>query len=295
MSSVEPMTAPAPAALPSRYLPRDFAVSRPVALLAGKGVYPRLAVEAMQAAGVPVRLVAFTGETEAELIARFPEAQRAEVKVGQLGKLLRVLRELEAGYVLMAGQITPGRLFRGLHPDLKAVRMLAGLKARNAETIFGAISDEIAATGIEVLDARAFMDDHIAAAGLLTPGRARLDRAEIARGAHLVKELARLDIGQGLVLRRGTVIAVEAFEGTDAMLRRAGDIGGAGAVFFKASKPSQDFRFDVPVVGLRTLATLRTAGIRHVCVEAEHTLLLEKELLLERARQESIQVYGFDT
>ena len=149
----------------SAYLPRDFDPRLPVALVAGQGVYPEIAARSVRAAGVPLRLMAFEGETSPGLIAGFPERERRTVLVGQLGKMLRGLRDMEAGYVLMAGQITPRRLFKGLHPDLKAARILLSLKRRNAETIFGAIAAEIEALGITILDARAFLDDELAAPG----------------------------------------------------------------------------------------------------------------------------------
>ena len=121
----------------SRFLPNDFDADRPLALIAGRDTYPALLAERARAAGVPVRLIELQGETSPELIDSFPDDKKAVVKVGQVGKLLKVLKKFDAGYAVMAGQVTPGKLFRGLHPDLKAVRLLAGLDRRNAETIFG--------------------------------------------------------------------------------------------------------------------------------------------------------------
>ncbi|HEY5079183.1 MAG TPA: DUF1009 domain-containing protein, partial [Opitutaceae bacterium] len=124
----------------SAFLPAGFDPARPVALIAGQGVYPQLLARAIRAAGVPLRLIAFEGETDPQLTASVPEADRRQVLVGQVGKTLRALEDLGAGYALMAGQITPRRLFKGLHPDLKAATMLLSLKRRNAETIFGAVA-----------------------------------------------------------------------------------------------------------------------------------------------------------
>src|SRR6185312_5154570 len=127
----------------SAFLPAGYDPARPVALIAGQGAYPQLVAQAIRAAGIPLKLIAFEGETAPELVAAFPEADRRQVLVGQVGKTLKVLREFGAGYALMAGQITPRRLFSGLHPDLKAAAILLSLKRRNAETIFGAICQEI--------------------------------------------------------------------------------------------------------------------------------------------------------
>ena len=145
----------------SKFLSSQFD-GRPIGLIAGKGHYPVLMAQRLISAGHSVRLIAFEGETEPELIDSFNADQRALIKVGQLGKLLKALNKLDCGYALMAGQVTPKRLFHGLHPDLKALSMLNRLKVRNAETIFGAIALEIEALGIQMLDARTELDDQLA-------------------------------------------------------------------------------------------------------------------------------------
>ena len=151
----------------------------------------------------------------------------------------------------MAGQVTPGKLFKGLHPDLKAIRMLAGLDRKNAETIFGAIGDEIEKVGVHLLDARVFMDEDMAEEGIMVKGKERIETQHFSHGIEIARENARLDVGQGVVVSRGTVLAVEAFEGTNAMLDRAGTLEPKIALFVKLGKPKQDTRFDVPVFGLK--------------------------------------------
>ena len=126
--------------LPSTFLPPGFDARKPVALIAGQGIYPQLVAAAIRRSGIPLRLNAFEEETRPDLVASFHESERCTLLVGQLGRMLKTLREFGAGYAIMAGQISPRRLFKGLHPDLKAVRILASLKRRNAETIFGAIA-----------------------------------------------------------------------------------------------------------------------------------------------------------
>jgi len=152
----------------SAFLPADFDPKRPIALIAGQGVYPQLVAAAVQRAGIPLRLVAFDEETRPELVASLPESDRRTLLVGQVGKMLKALKEFDAGYAIMAGQITPRRLFKGLHPDLKATKILLSLKRRNAETIFGAIASEITDLGVTLLDARSFLDAHLATPGVMT-------------------------------------------------------------------------------------------------------------------------------
>ena len=157
----------------SRFLPDTFDAKRTVALIAGQGLYPVLLAERARKAGISIRLIELKGETSSDLVASFAENDRATVKVGQVGKLLKELKGLNAGYAVMAGQVTPGKLFKGLHPDLKAVRMLASLERKNAETIFGAIGDEIEKAGVHLLDARVFMDEDLANEGMMVKGKDR--------------------------------------------------------------------------------------------------------------------------
>jgi DUF1009 family protein len=277
----------------SSFLPATFDARRPLVLIAGQGVYPVLVAAAVRAAGVPLRLVAFEEETRPELISSFTRDQYRLLKVGQLGHMLDALRDFDAGYALMAGQITPRRLFKGLHPYLKATRILLSLKRRNAETIFGAIAREIEALGVTLLDARAFLDDQLATEGCMTGRRFPIEQEYIDHGVQIARECARLDIGQGCVVRKGTVLAVEAFEGTDEMLRRAGGFKTDEALFVKTVKTRQDWRFDVPCFGLRTLETMREAQLTAAALEAGKVIILEKPAVLEQARTWGISLLGF--
>lgn len=278
----------------SAFLPPGFDPRRPVALIAGQGVYPMLVAAAVRAAGIPLRLVAFEEETRPELVASFAKADHRMLKVGQLGHMLDALKEFGAGYALMAGQITPRRLFKGLHPDLKATRILLSLKRRNAETIFGAIAREIEALGVTLLDARSFLDDQLASPGCMTGRKFPIDPEYVAHGVQIARECARLDIGQGCVVRKGTVLAVEAFEGTDEMLRRAGGFKTDESLFVKTVKSRQDWRFDVPCFGLRTLETMREAHLACAALEAGKVLILEKPAVLQQAKAWGIQLFGFE-
>lgn len=278
----------------SSFLPATFDLQKPVVLIAGQGIYPGLVAAALRRASVPVKLIAFDEETRPDLVASFPEADRRTILVGQLGKMLRAIEHFGAGYAYMAGQISPRRLFRGLHPDLKATRILLSLKRRNAETIFGAIAAEIEALGVSLLDARSFLDDQLATPGVMTGSRFPIEREYIDHGVHLAREIARLDIGQGVVVRKGTVLAVEAFEGTDDMLRRAGSFKATQTLFVKTVKANQDYRFDVPVFGQRTLETMREAGLAAAALEAGKVIMLDRPAILAQARTWGIHLLGFE-
>ncbi|MFT3870188.1 MAG: UDP-2,3-diacylglucosamine diphosphatase LpxI [Nibricoccus sp.] len=278
----------------SAFLPKDFDPKKPVALIAGQGVYPILIANAIRRAGVPLRLIAFEEETRPDLVNSVPDDERRTLLVGQLGKALKTLEQFKAGYALMAGQITPRRLFKGLHPDLKAARILFSLKRRNAETIFGALVAEIEKLGIHMLDARAFIDDHMASPGVMTGGKFPIEKDYVDHGIHIARESARLDIGQGCVVRKGTVLAVEAFEGTDAMIRRAGEFKTDNALFVKTVKANQDYRFDVPCFGLRTLETMREAGLQTAALEAGKVIMIDKPAVLAQAKSWGISLLGFE-
>lgn len=277
----------------SRFLPPDFDVSRPLVLIAGQGLYPQLVAQSIRAAGLELRLVAFEEETRPALVDSFAPEHRVQIKVGQLGKMLKALQTFNAGYALMAGQITPRRLFKGLHPDLKATRILFSLKRRNAETIFGAIADEMDAIGVQLLDARSFLDDHLAPIGTIGAKRFPIEQEYLDHGIQIARECAKLDIGQGCVVRNGTVLAVEAFEGTDEMIKRAGGFKTENALFVKTVKSKQDYRFDVPCFGHRTLESLREAAIRAVALEADNVIILDRPAVAQQARDWGISIFGF--
>ncbi|MFM7742707.1 MAG: LpxI family protein, partial [Verrucomicrobiota bacterium] len=245
----------------SRFLPPGFDPGQTVVVIAGKGRYPSLLADCARERGATVKLVSFEGETDPALVATFAPADRRAVPVGKLGQLLDALKELGAGGAVMAGQVTPRKLFTGMVPDLKLIALMASLKERNAETIFGAVSAEIEKLGVRMLDARAFLDDHLAAPGCMTGWTCGIGDDQLAFGARMAREMARLDVGQSVVTASGTVIAVEAFEGTDNMLRRCAQTGGKEMLLTKTAKHAQDWRFDVPCFGLRTLESMAEGGV----------------------------------
>ncbi|MFP4261599.1 MAG: LpxI family protein [Opitutales bacterium] len=276
----------------SNYLPDDFS-QKPIGLIAGKGDYPRITAERILEGGLPLRLIAFRDETAPELLSLVDSADRRQIKVGQLGKMLKSLQEMGCAYALMAGQITPKRLFRGLHPDLKALSILNRLEIKNAETIFGAIAAEIEKTGIQMLDARAFIDDQLAHRGLMTGGRQKAAAGYLSHGIRIAKAISEEDIGQGCVVRKGTVLAVEAYEGTDPMLERAGSFQTDGKIFVKTVKRAQDYRFDVPVFGQRTLDLMHSSKISTAALQAGSVIMLDKASLIQKAKALKIELIGY--
>ena len=244
-----------------------------------------------RAAGVRnIVVAAFENETDPSIE---PLVDGLEwMRVGQLGRMLKFLKESGAKHAVMSGQIAPKNLFN-LRPDLKAFLLLAKLKERNAESIFGAIAEAMSNVGVELLPATRFMEEHLAPAGLIAgPEPGRKGRADLDYGFRIAKESSRLDIGQTVVVQGGTVLAVEAFEGTNAAILRGGALGKKGAVMVKVSKPGQDLRFDVPVIGPITLQVAAEAGLSAIGIEAGQTLLLEGQRLRALANERKITIYG---
>src|ERR1043166_6269167 len=170
---------------------------------------------------------------------------------------------------------------------------MAKLKQRNAESIFAAIADELAKTGVELLPATTFLEDSLAQPGLIAgPKLSRREEEDVDLGWKIAKETARLDIGQTVIVKNGAILAVEAFEGTNEAIKRGGALGRKDAVMVKVAKPHQDLRFDVPVIGMETIQTARDARIRVIAVEAGKTLLLEKETVFKMADEHRISIFG---
>jgi DUF1009 family protein len=262
-------------------------------IIAGNGRYPILLAEAARARGVKrIAIVGFSGETAPEVEKLADDYTK--LRVGQLGGLCNYFRDQKITQAIMAGQIAPRNLF-DLLPDLKGALLLAKLKERNAETIFAAIADELKKAGVELLPATTFLEDCLPEPGHIA-GPKLTDRQldDVALGFRVAKETSRLDIGQSVVVKKGTVVAVEAFEGTDAAMERGGRLGKGDVVLVKVSKPNQDFRFDVPVIGTRTMERARDCDVKVIACEARRTLLLDRKLVLEQAARWKISLFAAD-
>jgi DUF1009 family protein len=258
-------------------------------IIAGNGVYPRLLAAAARKAGV-ARIVAaaFTNETDPALTEHVDVIEW--MRVGQLGRLLKFFRAQKILHAIMAGQIAPKNLF-DLHPDVKALLLMAKLKQRNAESIFAAIADELAKAEVELLLATTFLEDSLAQPGLIAgPKLSGREEKDVDLGWKIAKEIARLDIGQTMIIKNGTIIAIEALEGTNEAIKRGGALAGEGAVMIKVAKPNQDMRFDVPVIGLETIRIAAEAKLRVIEVEGGKTLLLEREAIVDLAMRSKITI-----
>lgn len=260
-----------------------------LALIAGRGNYPLLLARAARAQGVKrIFVVAFKGETGRAIETEADETVR--LHVGRLGALIDELKRSGAQHVIAAGQINPKNLFC-VRMDKTLLDLLKSLPVKNAHTIFGGITAEIEKNGIQFLPASSFMQDYMPAAGLLAaraPDARELNDIEIGR--RVIKDTSHLDIGQTVVVKEGMVLAVEAFEGTDRAIRRGGKLGGRGAVVVKVPKIGHDMRFDIPVIGIRTLESLKKAKASCLAIEEGGAILLEKEELIRRANALNIAV-----
>src|SRR5213075_2827128 len=260
-----------------------------VGIMAGNGVYPQLVAAAARKTGVKKIVAAgFTDETDPLL------RQHVDVlewmRVGQLGRLLKFFRAQHIHHAIMAGQIAPKNLF-DLRPDMKAMMLLAKLKQRNAESIFAAIANELATLEVDLLPATTFLEDSLAHSGLIAGPKLSLrEQEDVELGWKVAKEIARLDIGQTVIVKNGTIVAVEALEGTNETIKRGGNFARKGAVMVKVAKPNQDMRFDVPVIGVETIRNAADAKLRAIAIEAGKTLLLEKDAIIDLANCSKLSI-----
>jgi UDP-2,3-diacylglucosamine hydrolase len=258
-------------------------------IIAGNGVYPRLLADGARKTGVKkIIAAAFTNETDPVL------AQHVDLiewmRVGQLNRLLKFFNQNKVHHAIMAGQIAPKNLF-DLRPDWKALMLLGKLKQRNAETIFAAIADELANVEVDLLPATTFLEESLAPSGLIAgPKLSRQEQDDVELGWKIAKEIARLDIGQVIIVKNGTVVAVEALEGTSETIKRGGALAREGAVMVKVAKPNQDMRFDVPVIGLETIRIAAEAKLRVIAIESAKTLLLERDAIIDLANRANISI-----
>ena len=258
-------------------------------IIAGNGVYPRLLADSARKAGVKkIVAAAFIGETDPALAQHVDPLEW--MRVGQLNRLLKFFRAQDIHHAIMAGQIAPKNLF-DLRPDWKVLVLLGKLKERNAESIFAAIADELAKIDVDLLPATTFLEDSLAPSGLVAGTKlSRHEEEDVDLGWKIAKEIARLDIGQTVIVKNGTIVAVEAFEGTNETIKRGGALARAGAVMVKVAKPNQDVRFDVPVIGVETIRFATDAKLRVIAIEAGKTLLLEREAIVDLAKGAKISI-----
>lgn len=271
--------------------------TRRLGLIAGAGTLPVEAARRLRDEGFSIAAVGFEGLTDDALAAELPEAALKRVRLGQLGALASALEALTVERVLLLGKVPKSLVFEGsplVEPDAEALGLLAGLAERGDEPLMAAIAAWLEGRGFELAAQQAVLESMLASRGPLArrePSAA--ERADFEVGRQAVSALGRFGIGQSVVVKQRCVLAVEAAEGTDATIRRAGELGGAGATVVKAARPGQDLRFDLPAVGPETLRVMRRAGASCLAVEAEACLLIDAEGIAAEAAESDIACFGF--
>ncbi|HKX28769.1 MAG TPA: UDP-2,3-diacylglucosamine diphosphatase LpxI [Blastocatellia bacterium] len=258
-------------------------------LIAGNGRFPFLVLEGARAEGVEMAVAAIKEETDPSIAALASAVEW--ISVGHLNKLIKFFRNHGVTHAIMAGQVKHVQIFKlNALPDLRMARLLTRLKRRNTDALIGAVAGELESEGITLIDSTTFLQPMLARAGVLTkrsPNKHEL--ADIEYGLHVALELARLDLGQTIVVKNQAVVALEAMEGTDATIRRAAElVRGRALTVVKVAKPNQDMRFDVPVIGLNTIETLKTCNVTAMSLTADKTLIFDLKETLAAANQARI-------
>jgi DUF1009 family protein len=270
-------------------------------LIAGNGRFPFMVAAGARRAGVSLSVAAIREETDPELEN---EVERLTwVGIGQLGKMIRFFKGEGVEKAIMAGQVKHVQIFSRAVPDARMLKMLLTLPRRNTNSLIGAVANELASEGIDLIDSTYFLQDSLPQAGSLTNRKPNsAERADVEYGLEVAREMAALDLGQTIVVRGKACVAIEAMEGTDETIRRAGELlrgrqsakrlrlTSGSLTVLKLSKPDQDMRFDVPVVGIPTLETMIAAGATCLCITAGKTLMFDREEMIALANKHKIAI-----
>jgi DUF1009 family protein len=266
-------------------------------LIAGNGRFPFLVLEAARQMGHEVTVVAIKEEAfkdlEAAAAAPGPPATVHWISLGQLGGWLEILKRAGVTQAVMAGQVKHVKIFGGIVPDLTALSVLTKLKSRNTDAIIAAVADVMRDNGVELVDSTALLTPMLASPGLMAERSPTQDeQKDLDFGYRMADAIAALDIGQTIAVKHQAVVAVEAMEGTDETIARAGHLAGPGVSIVKVAKPGQDMRFDVPVVGLATIQAMRIAGATVLSLDAGKALMFERDTMLASANEAGIAIVG---
>jgi DUF1009 family protein len=265
-------------------------------LIAGNGRFPFLVLDAARAMGHDVTVIATKEEAFADLNEAAASA-RAEIhwiSLGELGKCITLLKSAGASHAVMAGQVKHTKIFAGgIVPDAKFLSVLMKLPFRNTDGLIGAVASVLKDEGIELIDSTSLLTPMLASAGVMTKRPpTREVQEDLAFGYEMADAIAGLDIGQTIAVKHRAVVAVEAMEGTDEVIARAGHLAGPGVCIVKVAKPKQDMRFDVPVVGLATVQAMRVAGVAALSIDAGKTLMFERDEMIKSADEAGITIVG---
>jgi len=264
-------------------------------LIAGNGRFPFLVLDAARGAGHDVTVIGLKEETFpelADLAAAPPPAAMHWISLGQLGACIDVLKRAGVTQAVMAGQVKHTKLF-DIRPDWALGRVLMRLASRNTDSIISGVADVLRDNGIELLHSTAFLQPLMAASGVLTRRQpTEAESSDLAFAYRIADAVAGLDIGQTIAVKAAAVVAVEAMEGTDAVIARAGRLAGAGVCVVKVAKPNQDMRFDVPVVGVPTIEAMKDAGATLLSIDAGRTLMIDGDAIVKAADAAGICIVG---
>lgn len=271
-------------------------MSEPLGLIAGNGTFPFLVLRAARQAGHPVVVVAIEGEAWADLeplASQLGHTTFTWISLGQLGKCIRTFTDAGVKRAVMAGQVKHVKLFGGVLPDMTLLKVLTRLRAKNTDALIAAVADVLQDHGVTLMDSTALLPELVAGAGVLSETRpTEAMEKDFEFGARMAELVAGGDIGQTVVVKDRAVVAVEAMEGTDAVIARAGALAGKGTRVIKVAKPKQDMRFDVPVVGVATIDAMKAAGADGLSIDAGQTLMLDGAAFVQAANQAGIVVVG---
>ncbi len=266
-------------------------MSEPLGLIAGNGTFPFLVARAARRSGRRVVAVAIREEASAGLEGEVDELHW--VGLGQLGRCIDVLKGAGATEVVMAGQVKHRQIFSGVVPDLTLMGVLARLAFQNTNSLIGGVAEALSREGLTLVSSVALLQEHMATPAAMTRRKpTREQHKDVAYGRKVATTLAAMDLGQTIVVKERAAVALEAMEGTDEVIRRAGRIAGAGTTVVKVARPRQDMRFDVPVVGSGTLEAMVEAGASVLALDAGKTLLLDRDAFLAQADRGGIAVWG---
>ena len=266
-----------------------------IGLIAGNGRFPFLVLQGARSLGHDVTVVAVKEEAfpELEPAAREAGADLHWVSLGHLGKCIKILKSAGVTRAVMAGQVKHVKIFSGIVPDLTLMSVLTRLKARNTDALISAVADVMRDEGVELIDSTAFLEPLLAREGVLTDRAPSQEEAhDFAFGYPMADAIAALDIGQTIAVKHKAVVAVEAMEGTDEVIGRAGHLAGPGVRIIKVAKPKQDMRFDVPVIGVATIQAMRVAGAAALSVDAGRTIVLDGHHVFKSANEAGIAIVG---
>lgn len=260
-------------------------------LIAGNGEFPFLVVKGAKKQGASLVVAAIREETD-KRIEEIAE-KVIWVGIGQLGKMISFFKKEGVEKVIMAGQVKHIQIFSGAFPDWRMAKMLYNLPKRNTDSLIGGIADELAKDNIELIDSTFFIQENLAQEGILSKRKPDANElGNIEYGLKVANEIARLDLGQTIVVRAKACVAIEAMEGTDAVIKRAGELAKGKLTVVKVAKPNQDMRFDVPVVGVPTIETMIEAGATCLCLTAGKTLIFDREEMIKLADSKKIAIIG---